>query len=57
MINIYFIIYYLNLNNIYDIIKTNLNIVNQFLAYYILIQFNIRSLKIRNQFYSPKFQL
>ena len=33
----YFITYYLDPNNIYDTIETNLNVINWFFTYYILI--------------------
>lgn len=37
VIDICVMAYHLNLNNIYDVIETDLNIINQFLTYYIFI--------------------
>lgn len=48
-------IYYLNPNNINNIIKTNLNIIFWFFIYYIFIYFNIKKFKIKKQFYNFKF--
>lgn len=47
--------YYFNLNNIYDTIETNLNIISWLLAYYIPIQSNAEKFKIRKQFHNFKF--
>lgn len=48
--------YHLDFNNIYNIIGTDLNIVNRFLAHYILNLLNIENIKIRNQFHNFQFQ-
>lgn len=39
--------YHLDSNNVYDTVETNLNIINRFLAYYILTSLDIKSIKIR----------
>lgn len=55
MIDIHIIVYYLNLYNIYNTVKTNLIIINWFLAYYIPILFDIKSIKIKKQVLSLNF--
>lgn len=48
--------FYLNINNIYNTVKTYLNIINQFLAHYIPILLNIKSMEIKKRIYNFKFQ-
>lgn len=46
MIDIYIIAYYLNSNNIYNPIETDLSTINLFLAHYILILLNTKIIEI-----------
>lgn len=49
IIDMYIIIYHLNINNIHNVIETNFNIINRFLTLYILISLNSKSIKISKQ--------
>lgn len=48
---------YLDPNNIYDAIETDLNAINLFFTHHISIQFNAKNFEMRKQFYNFKFQL
>lgn len=54
VIDMYIMAYYLNSNNIYDVIGTNLNVINLFLTHHLPIQSNAESLKIKRQFHNFK---
>lgn len=53
----YVMVYHLDLNNIDNVARTDLNIINRFLAHYISISLNIKSIKISKQFYNFKLRL
>lgn len=57
MIDMYGMIYHPKLNNIYNNIRTNLNIINLFFAHHIPIQSDLKGLEIRKQFYNFKLCL
>ena len=55
--NMHIMAYHLDCNNIYDIGGTDLNIINRFLAHYILISLDIENMEIRKQFHNFKLRL
>lgn len=54
-IDVYVMVYYLGPNNIHDVVKTDLNMINRFLVHYILTSLNIENIEIRKQFHNFKF--